>query len=223
MSLEDTKSLQILPKFVGHLNYLWENYKRHVFWRFLTLWIRIWSQIAEKFISSWYIKIVVFVCLQLDFWGLLLFTKITYERQQLAILCILPSPRETLLLPIPSPGFSAKNFLGGWSPLSILVFRWERPQSNNWHRIDIRSSRQSWASNSLANTMVTRCTCSHPEVLPHWVMVKRYSGQLECALWLIFVTFCVLACCCFSWNFIVAFHSLLFPLFQHLLTNTSYL
>ena len=65
MSLDDPKSLWILPKIVGHLNYLWENYKRHVFWRFLTLWVQTWSQIAKKISGSWYIKIAVFVCLPL--------------------------------------------------------------------------------------------------------------------------------------------------------------
>ena len=61
MSLET----QQLAQTFGHINYLWEIYKKHVFWRFLTLRVQIWSQIAEKFSSSWDIKIVVFVCPQL--------------------------------------------------------------------------------------------------------------------------------------------------------------
>ena len=56
---------QQLAQTFGHLIYLWEIYKKHVFWCFLTLQVWIWSQIAEKFSSSWDIKFVVFVCLQL--------------------------------------------------------------------------------------------------------------------------------------------------------------
>ena len=164
------------------------------------------------------------------FWGLLLFTKVTYERQRLAILCVVPSPRETLLLPIPSPGFSAKNFLGGRSMLSILVFRWERPQSNNWHCIDIRSSRRSWASNSLANTMVT---LDRIGALVVWIMIPR-SFLIEWWSKGTVVGLSVLRGW-FLWPFVfslvVAFRRtllllfvLFYPLcFRHLLTNTSYL